>query len=441
MRRRLPLACAALWLAGAAAAQEYSFDVAAFEKKPLELGGRAELRAERVALDPDSALYRLNLYDRAAPAHLDRTAAVLELNGLYRAGSATFQATAHAESASDELDHEDRSRLYEAYVALEPETGTRLEAGKRVLRWGKGYAFNPVAFLERPKDPNDPELAREGFVILGAGVTRSLAGPLAAVSFTPVLVPTDDHINEDFGPGDHWNPGARLALLYRDTDIDLLALGAGARSARYGVAFARNLAPNLEIHGEWARITEASRPVLGPDGAVSTAVADATSYLLGLRHLSRHDVTTILEYYYNGAGYTEAQTRDFFAFVRRAHEAFLATGDAGALERARPATGLRAARAHAPLSLPALELEGAVRYALLHAGAHAHRQSRRPQLLGGAGAAVYRGNRSRAAPAAVPAARRAAHGVRRETERAPPRAAPALLLLRRRLCLGPASVR
>src|SRR5690606_38323943 len=226
MRRRLPLACAALWLAGAAAAQEYSFDVAAFEKKPLELGGRAELRAERVALDPDSALYRLNLYDRAAPAHLDRTAAVLELNGLYRAGSATFQATAHAESASDELDHEDRSRLYEAYVALEPETGTRLEAGKRVLRWGKGYAFNPVAFLERPKDPNDPELAREGFVILGAGVTRSLAGPLAAVSFTPVLVPTDDHINEDFGPGDHWNPGARLALLYRDTDIDLLALGA-----------------------------------------------------------------------------------------------------------------------------------------------------------------------------------------------------------------------
>ena len=38
-----------------------------------------------------------------------------------------------------------------------------MEAGKRTLRWGKGYAWNPIGFVERPKDPNDPDLAREGY--------------------------------------------------------------------------------------------------------------------------------------------------------------------------------------------------------------------------------------------------------------------------------------
>jgi hypothetical protein len=34
-----------------------------------------------------------------------------------------------------------------------------LDAGKKVVKWGKGYAWNPVAFVDRPKNPEDPEEA------------------------------------------------------------------------------------------------------------------------------------------------------------------------------------------------------------------------------------------------------------------------------------------
>lgn len=334
-RHRLLFGVALLLVASAAGAEdEYSFDAAAFEKKPFEWSGYAELRAERFRLDRDNALYQLNFFDQEARSYLNRATGALEVSGVYRQGIATIQATAHAEAADDESGSQQQTRLYEGYATLEPATGARLEAGKRVLRWGKGYAFNPVAFVERPKDPNDPELSREGFVLLGGSVVRSFDGPLRTIAFAPVLVPTTDHVNEEFGAGNHANPAARLSLLYRDTDIDFLVLGNGARSTRYGFDFSRNLATNVEIHGEWARVTDAAKPVLDV-GGTATQTADASSYLLGVRHLSARDTTTIVEYYYNGTGYTQSEMRDYFAFVHGAYDQFLANGDATPLARAR----------------------------------------------------------------------------------------------------------
>jgi hypothetical protein len=336
MPQRLLALCAALTIAAPAAAQDdYRFDVGEFEKKPFEFNGYAELRAERFWLDRDAALYRLNFFDTEQPSQLNRLTGALELSGLYRVGIASLHATAHGETARDTFGSRGETRLYEGYLALEPATGTRVVAGKGVMRWGKGYAWNPVGFVERPKDPNDPELSREGFVLLAGSYTRSLDGPLRTIGLTPLVVPTTDHVNNDFGSGDHINPAARLSLLYRDTDLDFLVLGTGARSARYGFDFARNLTTSLEIHGEWAHLTEVTRPVLNAGGTVTTQTADATNALLGVRHLSARDTTTILEYYYNGAGYTEQEMRNYFTFVHNAYAQFLATGDSTLLTRAR----------------------------------------------------------------------------------------------------------
>jgi hypothetical protein len=241
----------------------------------------------------------------------------------------------HGEATHDALESDSTARLYEGFLALEPAIGTSFGLGKRTLRWGKGYAFNPVGFVERAKDPNEPELSREGFVLLGASFTRSLDGPLKTVTFQPLLVPTADHLNEDFGSGNHANPAARLSLLYRDTDIDFQVLGEGARSARLGVDFARNLTTNLEIHGEWAYFSEVEKPVLDASGNLTRESASARSYLLGLRYLSESEVTTILEYYYNGTGYAEEQMRDYFSFVHTAYDQFVTTGDSTLLARAK----------------------------------------------------------------------------------------------------------
>ncbi len=336
---RLPTRLIILWFAAHAGAvlaeEDYRFDADKFEKKPFEFSGYAELRADRFWLDRENALYRLNFYDSEQHTLLNRATGAVELSGLYRAGIATVQATAHGEAMRDELGHGGEATLYEGYLALDPATGLRMEAGKRALRWGKGYAWNPVGFIERPKDPNDPELSREGFVLLAGSFTRSFDGPLKTVSFTPLTIPTNDNLNEDFGAGDHANPAARLSLLAYDTDIDFLILGEGARSARYGLDFARNLSTNLEIHGEWARMNDVSKPVLDASGVVTTRTRDATSYLLGVRHLSVRDTTTIIEYYYNGAGYSESEMRDYLAFVHNAYDQFLLTSDSTLLERAR----------------------------------------------------------------------------------------------------------
>jgi len=336
MPRRWLAFCAAVVVAApAVAAEEFRFDVGQFEKKAFELNGYAELRADRFQLDQGRALYRLNYFDKESRRYLDGTAGAVELTGIYRAGIATFQATAHGETSHDNLGSERDTLLYEGYLTLEPAAGTRLEVGKRALRWGKGYAWNPVGFVERSKDPNDPELSREGFVMLGGSFTRSFDGPLKTVSFAPLIVPTTGNINGGFGSGDHVNPAARLSLLYRDTDIDFLVLGEGARSARYGFDFSRNLTTNLEIHGEWAHISKSSKPVLDTSGTSTTQTADATSYLLGMRYLTERDTTWIVEYYRNGTGYTEPEMRDYFTLVQNGYDDFLATGSITKLDRAR----------------------------------------------------------------------------------------------------------
>jgi hypothetical protein len=329
------LAAWALFFATPAAGEEsYSFDVGQFEKMPFEWNGYAELRAERFWLDQDAALYQLNFFDQEQGSQLDRLTGAAELTGIFRQGIATAQATVHGEAARDELESTTTGRVYEAFLALEPAIGTSFGLGKRTLRWGKGYAFNPVGFVERAKDPNEPELSREGFVMLGASFTRSFDGPLKTVTFQPLVVPTADHLNEDFGSGSHPNPAARLSLLYRDTDIDFQMLGEGARSTRFGVDFARNLSTNLEIHGEWAYFSEIEKPVLDASGNQTRESGAARSYLLGLRYLSESDITTILEYYYNGTGYSEQEMRDYFTFVHAAYDQFLATGDSALLARA-----------------------------------------------------------------------------------------------------------
>jgi hypothetical protein len=311
---RLPALLVGVCLAGAAAAQtgDYKFDVGQFEKKPYELGGFLEGKAERQRLDPGAALFPLQ-FPGVTETYNDRASAVAELGGTLRRGALRAQFLAHAEYLDELRGSESEAKFYEAYAAWQASATVAWEAGKKTQRWGKGYAWSPVAFLERPKDPEDPELAREGFVAVAGNFVRSGTGALQTVSFTPLVVPTGSEINSDFGAPDHWNPAAKLSLLYRDTDIDFLWLGEGSRSARYGFDLSRNFGTNLEAHAEWARIRDFEQPVLDAGGSLAAAPPrDATSYLVGLRYLTERETTWIVEYYRNGTGYSEEQARAFY---------------------------------------------------------------------------------------------------------------------------------
>ena len=330
------LAAAALLLvpaAAARAAETYTFDVSAFEKKPVELGGYVEFKQQYYQLNQDGAIYLINFYDDPR-SHINETTVTLKPTGKLRYGDASLNFRAHVEGNWESRDDDWLARFDEFYGSYKPNPGLTLDVGKIALKWGKGYAWSPIAFVERVKDPNDPELAREGFGMALADVIRNFEGPLRTVAFTPVVIPASEDINSDFGTGSHTNVAAKLYLLLYDTDIDLAYLSNGSRSRRYGFDFSRNLATNLEIHGEWAHIEDTQRTVATATGATTVVRGDAQRWLLGMRHLSERDTTTILEYYRNGPGLTESEMQSFVQFVDNAYAQYLATGNDAALNRA-----------------------------------------------------------------------------------------------------------
>ncbi len=320
--------------AHAAAAEEYTFDASEFDKKPFELGGYLQFKQENFALNRGGAFYKLGNVNQPQRDSLDRTTGTMELIGKVRPGIGTFDFRTHSDLVRDQVTHDHTNVLYEGVYSIRPDPGVTVEAGKKTLRWGKGYAWNPIGFVERAKDPNDPELSREGLVMASSDFIFNREGPLKTVAFTPVLLPVGKDVNSDFGATGHLNPAAKLYLLYRDTDIDFAWQGKGSRPGRFGMDFSRNLTSNFEMHGEWARISQFARPVTDSAGRVTIGTENATSYLLGLRYLSEKDTTYIAEYYRNGTGYSEQQAQQFYQLVNTAFAQLEQTGSSALLPKA-----------------------------------------------------------------------------------------------------------
>lgn len=339
MRAAIPLllCCSvllALLLSGAAAvwADEFTFDLEEFEKKSLEWGGYLQGRWEHSEINGDGALAYLT-YDGDSPSTLDGFGTLVQLDGSYAKGLLTLNWVAQAEAVQDERQWADRAEIFEAYLSMKLDPSLTLDVGKKVMKWGKGYAWNPVGFVDRPKDPNNPEEAMEGFAAAGIDMVGSYGGALRTMALTTVVVPVWQGVNEDFGVRGNVNLAMKLYLLYLDTDIDLLCFTGNSRSSRFGIDFSRNLAANFEIHAELAHVP-AQRVARLTENGIERVRQDDTSYLLGLRYLSEDDITTIVEYYHNDDGYSEKENERFFRSVDEAGRIFELSGDDSSLKRA-----------------------------------------------------------------------------------------------------------
>jgi hypothetical protein len=318
----------------APSSSNYNIDLSELETKRYRLGGFAELDGYGLTLNPGGALYHLQYPEGEQPRRLNQYGAKLQLEGGYDWSWLAFHARVQFTGLRDRFSSQSDTVVQEAYLSAKPSATSTLELGKRVAKWGKGYAWNPVAFVDRPKDPNEPDLAQEGFVMARAEVVRSFESELRNASFTLVLLPVHDEVNDDFGSQGSLNVAGKLTLLAWDTDLDFMALSSGARSSRYGWDFSRNLGSNVEVHGEWAHLSEVSQPVLQPGGTVPTEVGGATTWLLGLRYLTSSDLTAIAEYYFNSAGYTKDELETYFRFADQAWQQFESTGSVTALNKA-----------------------------------------------------------------------------------------------------------
>jgi len=317
---------------------EYGFDLSEIEKevekKPYHIGGFLEFRPVLFGLDKDSAFYKIKFYDKDEGSTLEQYNSRLRLEGSYHKGivGAFFRADSTLWYGYEGWDGD--ITLLEGFLALKPGPSFALEAGKRVAQWGKGYAFNTVNFVSRPKDPNDPTEPVEGYYLAIADWIKSFGGPLKTLAFTPVILPVTESINDKFGEPDHINFAAKLYGLLWDTDIDLLFFTGKSRTTRYGMDFARNITENLAVHGEFAWLPGFDKKSIDSQGRLYTQKSDIIKYLLGIRYLTTNNMTFILEYYHNGAGLDSNDADNFYSFVDRAYDKYLSTGNSSDLNKA-----------------------------------------------------------------------------------------------------------
>jgi hypothetical protein len=307
------------------AGEDFSMEMGDFAKKDYTIGGFAEIKWEHADIRQGSAYSFLNLHDDPQ-SMLDRLSGSLQLEGSYNKGITSLNLLAKGSASQDNLGWSDNIELFEGYMAITPSSQLNASLGKKSYKWGKGYAWNPVGFINRIKDPNNPEEALEGYVIAEAEWIKSFSGNLQNIALTSVLLPVRQDVNEDFGAGDNVNLAAKLYLLYFDTDIDLLVYTGNSRTSRFGFDFSRNITTNFEVHGEAAYFNGLEKTILEDDDRRSRETADAASYLAGIRYLSARDLTTIIEYYYNGNGFSEEEMSRFFDRVADAEKQWVITG-------------------------------------------------------------------------------------------------------------------
>ncbi|WP_419660863.1 hypothetical protein Dvar_12670 [Desulfosarcina variabilis str. Montpellier] len=325
---------AACW--GKATAGEYDFTIPEAQPKPWELGARLEARTIYHRFDEDSARYRQIQFQDDPGTDAFEWHLSGELSGRIRTGSLQAVLLTHHEYADTITEDEWINKLYEGYVSLTPTASLTLDAGKKRVQWGKGYAWNPVGFINPSKDPDDPSLNLEGSTYAGVDLIKSFtAGGLANMGLTAMLLPViEDWTNVDFGEDGDLNAAFKLYLLWHDTDLDFIYYDGPSQPLSLGIDFSRNLAENIEVHGELAYQQDVSHVLIEADGTLTHSEDDQVSYLFGIRYLNTLETTFIAEYYHNGGGYDQDQMEDFFTYQEAAFEHWQTTGDGSLMQRA-----------------------------------------------------------------------------------------------------------
>ena len=205
----------------------------------------------------------------------------LFFNYKYFQDNYTFNTDLMANYENIDQTENDIYTVNQAFLNYKYNENNQIYIGKKAPKWGKGYYFNPVAFLDRKKDPNNPEASREGYTQLSYKYNKVFESNLQNLSFDIVYLRTTKNINSDLYNQNTNITALKTYLLYRDIDIDLIYSYNDRKENKLGADFSMNLETNFEIHAEYGRFDNGYY-----------------SYLLGLKYLSENELTILSEYYY-----------------------------------------------------------------------------------------------------------------------------------------------
>ncbi len=305
-----------LGLIGVVNAQEYSFDMGEFEKKPYEYSAILSFNPVFSFLNTESRLYALKYMDSDPEDFLHETHLSLEARGSYEIQKFKFVAAGKYDGMySSENDWDDDFSLFELYAQYSPNTNFTAWLGKKTVKWGKGYIWNPVSFVGKQKDVNDVDASLEGYTLLLGEFVKSFNSTFKTLSISPVIIPVTEDLNDDFSEMTSFNFALNTSMLIADTDVGLYLFMDDRDHHKIGADFARNLLTNWEIHAEWAVENAYDRWVLDENYELRKTSESARNYLLGTRYLAPSNTTVIFEYLHNDKGYSESEMITFYEAI------------------------------------------------------------------------------------------------------------------------------
>ena len=203
------------------------------------------------------------------------------------------------------------------------------------MPWGKGHAWNPLSFLDSPRDPLDPDMPHTGLIFLGTEYEREFPpgpDPLQGLTFTSVIFPVQEKINEEFGHPNHWNMAGKLSLLFWNTEIDWVVLKGKSRPERYGFDFSRKLNPFLELYADYWTSPQYEKVFLDQSGKLWKTEYTAFCSSGGLRY-ERWGTCWTVEYYRNKAGFNPEEMDSYYNYLQTVVDGYPKEGGAEAGQR------------------------------------------------------------------------------------------------------------
>ena len=305
-------------IAASAFSQEYDFDIPEQEDAKIEFNGNLDAKWGLLNTRKSSPFFGLQFYDISEKDdYLSQYRLDFYLDGSYRYKQVgffmkTFYQYAKEESLSPSF--------FELYGSLNFSPRLSMSIGKRRFNWGKGYAFNPVGYVNAEKDPENPDLALAGKTSIYFSYNRSFnSDVLQNFSIGAILLPPEAEMNDKFASAEKIGGAIKLYFLLKNIDIDMMAAFQKDEPQRLGLDFSTNLWENLEIHAEFSYAQNEMKYLI-VDDLISQHKMDGGSYLLGLRYLNRLNTTLIAEYYHNNSGLSKNEFASYLNYLENSLE-------------------------------------------------------------------------------------------------------------------------
>ncbi len=237
---------------------------------------------------------------------------------------AALNLSAHrTELASTDYDHQVR----ELYLSSSLSEHFDLTVGRRILKWGTGYAFNPTGVVEPVRDPADPEDRLRQYQGRNLLSLSAYSGNLAV----DVVYVNDALPDRPGDAGRRHELAVRAYLFWRGADLSAVAHFRRGHRSRWGINYAQVFGAGLEVHAEALVEVGSERwyPLFVADGVeprfytswpYAQREARSRSFfprvLLGGQYTFSWGTNAIVEFYYDRGGLSRKEWRRWYEFVK-----------------------------------------------------------------------------------------------------------------------------